>query len=209
VEQHFGEVEPGQRVEGVGEPGPAPRGHEATTRSGTQAHIVFGTIVPGHSSPERYALSLLSTALGGGMSSRLFQRVREELGLCYSIFTFQSFYRVAGLFGVYVGTRPATEEKAVEAVRAELGRVAAGGLPGEELEQTKRQLKGQVMLSLESTGARLHRLASAALHEEPFLGLDGLLARIDAVTRDDLAEVAERYAASDAHYVLTMGPNGG
>ena len=143
------------------------------------------------------------------MSSRLFQRVREELGLCYSVFTFQSFYRAAGLFGVYVGTRPATEEQAVEAVRAELAAVAAEGLGSEEFEQTKRQLKGQVMLSLESTGARLHRLASAALHEEPFLGLDGLLARIDAVSEEDIARVAEKYVDPDAHYVLRMGPNGG
>ncbi len=114
------------------------------------------------------------------MSSRLFQRVREELGLCYTVFTFHSFYRRAGVVGVYVGTRPATADAAAEAVREELLDVAANGLEESELERTKQQVKGQIMLSLESTSSRLYRLASFALHEEPFLDLDGLLTKIDA-----------------------------
>ena len=140
------------------------------------------------------------------MSSRLFQRVREELGLCYSIFTFQSFYQAAGVLGVYLGTRPATAEQAASAVREELERVADEGLTSEGLARIKQQVKGQVMLHLESTGARLHRLASFALHDEPFLGLDGVLAKIDAVTEDDVRRVARRFGDPERHLELRLGP---
>jgi len=140
------------------------------------------------------------------MSSRLFQRVREELGLCYSVFTYQSFYAGCGVGGVYVGTRPATEERAVEAIRAELGKVAAEGLPPDELDQAKQQLKGQIMLSLESTGARLYRLTTFALHDEPWMGLDDLLARVDAVSGEEVAELAYRYFHPDRQLVMRLGP---
>lgn len=207
VRGHFAGVEPGERTPDVEEPGDLVGGDVREPRSFAQSHVVFGGRAPRHSDPARYALVVVSQALGGGMSSRLFQRVREELGLCYSVFSYQSFYRKAGLIGVYVGTRPATEGQAVEAIRLELDRVARDGMDPEWLAATKRQMKGQVMLSLESTGARLHRLASFALHEEPFLGLDGLLARIDGVTEEDVARVAARYLAPDRHLVLRLGPD--
>ena len=181
-------------------------GMQRFARDSAQTHIVFGTDVPGHAHPDRHPLVLLSTALGAGMSSRLFQKVREELALCYSVYTYQAFYSSSGVSGVYVGTRPATADKAASAVRQELARVVEDGLPEDELEQTKRQVKGQVMLSLESTGARLHRLASFALHEEPMMGLDDLLAKIDAVTTDDVRRVARSYFAPDRHLELRLGP---
>jgi predicted Zn-dependent peptidase len=202
----FGGLERGTRSRPVAAPTGTAAGVKRVRRATAQAHIVFGTDVPGHTHPDRYALILLSSALGGGMSSRLFQKVREELGLCYAIYSFQSFYNVSGVAGVYVGTRPATAQKAIDAVRRELARLAELGLPADEIEQTKRQVKGQIMLSLESTGARLYRLASFALHEEPFLGLDGLLARIDAVTADDLARVAAEYYRPERQFVLRLGP---
>ncbi len=141
------------------------------------------------------------------MSSRLFQKVREELGLCYSVYTYQSFYSASGLSGVYVGTRPATADAAVDAIWGEMTRMAELGLSADELEQTKRQVKGQVMLSLESTGARLHRLASFALHREPFLGLDGLLDRIDSVTLEDVCRVAAEFYHPDSQLVVRLGPD--
>ena len=113
------------------------------------------------------------------MSSRLFQRVREELALVYSVFSFQSFYSQAGISGVYLGTRPSTAGKAVDAVREELDKLAQEGMSGEEVEKIKQQVKGQIMLSLESPGARLFRLATFALHGEPLATLDELLAKID------------------------------
>ena len=107
-----------------------------------QTHIVFGAPTPARTDMRRYPLILLSAALGGGMSSRLFQRVREELALAYTVYTFQSFYSLGGISGVYVGTRPGWGEKAVDAIREELGRVAREGLPGEELARDEEPGEG-------------------------------------------------------------------
>ncbi len=206
VSELFGAAHAGSGSASV-DPAPTTRsGLERVSRDTAQTHIVFGTDGPPHADPDRYALILLSSALGGGMSSRLFQRVREELGLCYSIFTYQSFYGAAGLLGVYVGTRPGSAEAASEAVRGELGRVAAEGLPEPELERIKQQVKGQIMLSLESTGARLHRLAASAMHDEPFLTLDELLARVEAVDPDDVRRLARGYYDPERHLELRLGP---
>ena len=106
------------------------------------------------------------------MSSRLFQRVREELGLAYAIFAYKHFYQRSGQLGVYVGTQPATADAAVEAIRAEYARLAREGLPADELADGKQQLKGQVMLSLESPAARMGRLAGFVLHDDEYRPLD-------------------------------------
>jgi predicted Zn-dependent peptidase len=206
VEALFERAKPGLGPAGVGAPSTTISGTQRFARDSAQTHIVFGTDVPGHTHPDRHALVLLSTALGAGMSSRLFQKVREELALCYSVYTYQAFYSSCGVSGVYVGTRPATADKAASAVRSELARVVEEGLPDAELEQVKRQVKGQVMLSLESTGARLHRLASFALHDEPMMGLDGLIAKIDAVTSEDVRRIARAHFDPERHLELRLGP---
>jgi len=206
VEELFADAPGGLGPMEVAAPPVTMTGTQRFARDSAQTHIVFGTDVPGHSHPDRHALVLLSTALGAGMSSRLFQKVREELALCYSVYTYQAFYSSCGVSGVYVGTRPATADKAAKAVRHELARVVEEGLPDGELEQVKRQVKGQVMLSLESTGARLHRLASFALHDEPMMGLDGLIAKIDAVTADDVRRVASAHFEPERHLELRLGP---
>ncbi len=205
AESLFGGVPRGEAFPAL--PPPASlSGDSLVDRPSAQAHLVFGGAIPGHSDPSRYPLVLLSSALGGGMSSRLFQRVREELALAYAVFTFQSFYSLAGISGVYLGTRPASAEQAVDAVRQELARVASEGLGATELEQTKQQVKGQIMLSLESTGSRLYRLAGFALHDEPFLTLDEVLKRLDAVTEAEVMEVAARYFSPEALLLLRLGP---
>jgi predicted Zn-dependent peptidase len=175
-------------------------------RDTAQTHIVFGSRTPPRSAPERYPLSLLSAAFGGGMSSRLFQRVREEMGLAYSIFSFQSFYSRAGISGVYVGTRPEWSDRAVEAIRDEFGKLAREGLQGRDLREVKDQVKGQVMLSLESTSSRLFRLAGFALYDQPRLTLDQLLERIESVTPDEVAEAAGRWFDPQRQAVLRLGP---
>lgn len=202
----FGHVNRGEGSAPVAGHGSTGSGTETVSRPSAQTHIVFGTDGPEHASVDRHPIVLLSAALGGGMSSRLFQRVREELALCYSVFTYQSFYSRAGVTGVYVGTRPATADRAADAVRTELARVTDEGLSGPDLGRIKQQVKGQIMLSLESTGARLYRLASFALHEEPFIGLDGLLKKIDAVTEDDIRRVAARCFDPHKHLELRLGP---
>ncbi len=205
----FGDAPTGARAPAVDEPGEPARGLELLERPGAQTHVVFGAPVPGHGHPDRHAHVLLSAALGGGMSSRLFQRVREELGLCYSIFTYQAFHEAVGISGVYVGTRPATAERAVEAVRAELARVAQEGLPTGELEDVRRQVKGQIVLSLESPVSRMYRLASLELHGEPIEGLEATLAKIDRVGLQDVRRVAAAHYGPDLHYVLALGPGAG
>ncbi len=206
VEGLFGGVADGEAASAIPHPGDLPAGAHHEERPSAQTHLVFGGGVPRHSDARRYPLAILSTALGGGMSSRLFQRIREELALAYSVFTFQSFYSRGGVSGVYVGTRPSSAEKAAEAVREELTRLAEEGLPVEELEQTKQQLKGQIMLSLESTGARLYRLAGFALHDEPFLSLDEVLAVLDGVTPEEVAEAACEFFDPEGLFLLTLGP---
>ncbi len=175
-------------------------------RPGAQVHLLFGNRTPPRSHRARIPLILLSAALGGGMGSRLFQKVREELGLAYTVYSFQSFYSRAGLAGVYVGTRPEWGDRAVDAVRAEYAELAREGLPANELREVKNQVAGQVMLSLESTSARLFRLAGMALHDEPLRTLDELLDRVESVTEAEVAEVAARYLDPDRQTVLRMGP---
>lgn len=207
VERLFEGVEPGEPSPAVPIPEPLPRGQRRVVRDSAQSHIVFGAATPGHSDPRRYALVLLSAAFGGGMSSRLFQKIREELALAYSVYSFQSFYSRSGISGVYVGTRPGSEERAREAIREAYAHLAEEGLPADELSQIKSQVKGQIMLSLESTGARLHRLAGFALFDEPFFSLDELLARIDAVTEEEAARLAAEFFDPDRQFILSLGPD--
>ncbi len=177
-------------------------------RDSAQTHVVFGARTPPRSAPERFPLILLSAAFGGGMSSRLFQRVREELALAYTVFSFQSFYSMGGVSGVYVGTRPEWGDRAVTAIQEEFGRLASEGLPADELRAVKDQVKGQLMLSLESTASRLFRLAGFALYDQPHLSLDQLLQRIEGVTLEEVAEVAARWFDPHRQVILRLGPEG-
>jgi predicted Zn-dependent peptidase len=149
---------------------------------------------------------MLSMLLGGGMSSRLFQRVREELGLAYSIYTFQQFYGDTGMHGVYVATSPQTASAAFDVIRNELAQVAAHGLGHDEIEMGKSQLKGQMTLSLESVSARMYRAAAVELYGEPYRTLDETLALVDAVTTDDIATIAADFFAPERQTVLSLGP---
>jgi predicted Zn-dependent peptidase len=175
-------------------------------RGSAQTHIVWGRPTFGHGDPRRFAMVLLTGAFGGGMSSRLFQRVREELGLAYSVYGFQSFYADAGLSGVYVGTRPESADTAEAVVNDELARLAAEGLSAEELDDAKGQVKGQIVLSLESSSSRLHRLAGTELYREPFRSMDEITRIIDAVTLDEVAELAAEFFSPDRQSLLRLGP---
>lgn len=176
-------------------------------RDSQQMHLVFGNPTVRYGDRRRHALMLVSTLLGGGMSSRLFQRVREELGLAYSVHSFQSFMASAGSQGIYVGCAPERADEAVAAVRAELASLAAAGVPAGELAMGKAQLKGQVTLSMESVSSRMYRAATVALYDEPYRPLDEVLARIDAVTAGDVAEVCRDFFAPDAQTIVRLGPS--
>ena len=203
----FGGIEAGCEAPAVADPGEAPPGTDLVARDSAQTHIVLGRNTPGHSHDDRYALILLSAAMGGGMSSRLFQRIREELALAYSVYAFQSFFARAGVLGIYVGTRPAWAPAALDAVHEVCRDVAAEGLPSDELARIKEQVKGQMMLSLEAPGARLHRLAGFALHGEPFAGLDEVQGMIDAVSGCDIVRVAGEVLDPERLFALCLGPD--
>jgi predicted Zn-dependent peptidase len=188
-------------------PAPAVRGAScAEERDTAQTHIVFGTDTFPLRDPRRFALAILTNAFGGGMSSRLFQRVREELGLAYAIFAYKHFYQGSGQLGVYVGTQPGTADLAMEAIREEYARLAREGLPLTELTNGKQQLKGQIMLSLESPGARMGRLAGFTLNDDRYRPLDEMLAEIDAVTSQDIQDVAGEFFAPERQTVVRLGP---
>jgi predicted Zn-dependent peptidase len=206
VERHFADAGGNGVGDGVEPPPPLTPWEQRIERPGSQTHIILGTRTVAHSDPRRYALVLLSMVLGGGMSSRLFQRVREELGLAYAVFSFQSFYRAAGSLGVYVGTRPEWADRAVEVIREELGGMAGEGLLPEELEDAKGQMKGQAVLALESPGGRLDRLAGQELRGEPHRTVDEVLSRIDAITIEQTAEVAAEWLDPERWLTVRLGP---
>jgi len=183
----------------------APPSERHVQREGAQTHIVFGSPTVAHSDPRRYAVVLVDTVLGGGMSSRLFQRVREELGLAYSVYSFQNFHPETGSHGVYVGTAPETAAQARAAIRDELARLAAESLTPGEIAEGKSQLKGQVTLSLESPSSRMYRAAGVALYDEPFRTLDQVLASIEDITPDAVAEVCAAFFDPDRQTVLALG----
>jgi predicted Zn-dependent peptidase len=170
-----------------------------------QAHLVLG--MPGlvRTDERRYAAGVLHSIVGGGMSSRLFQQVRERRGLAYSVGTFGSAYADAGMVGVYAGSLPKKASAVLDVVRCELAAIAAGGLTHEEVARGKGQLRGSVVMGLEDTGAKMTRIAKAELVYGELPSVDEILRRIDAVTLDDLHELAaELYAGAPA--LTVVGP---
>ncbi|HET7586162.1 MAG TPA: pitrilysin family protein [Gemmatimonadaceae bacterium] len=187
-------------------PAAAPPTTRHVPRDTAQTHIVLGTPTVPHADPRRYALVLTSLVLGGGMSSRLFQRIREVRGLAYAVHTFQSFLPDTGVHGVYVGTAPETAREAATAILDELARLAASGLPDDELAMGKSQLKGQITLSLESPTSRMYRAASVDLYDSPYRPLDAVLSAIDAITPDEVRAVAAEFFAPERQTLLSLGP---
>ena len=187
---------------------PAARGGEVRhAKDSTQTHIVFATDTVRYADRRKYALLVLSNVFGGGMSSRLFQRVREELGLAYAVYAFTMFYREMGVAGVYVGTQPKTAERAVAAIREEFASLARAGLAGPALADAKQQTRGQVMLSLESPSARMYRLAAFPLYGEPYQSLDQVLATLAGITEEEVASVAREFFDPERQRVVWLGPN--
>ena len=200
-------------VDGVQAPPPVPpvppavRSATRTLEKDTaQTHIVFATDTIPYADRRKYAMLVISNIFGGGMSSRLFQRIREELGLAYAIYSFTSFYRAMGMAGVYIGTQPGKAEKAVEAISAEFARMASEGLRGGALDDAKQQTLGQLMLSLESPTARMYRLASTAVYGESYRSLDEVLKTVEALTADEVSTLASEFFAPERQTVVSLGP---
>ncbi|WP_331271987.1 M16 family metallopeptidase [Motilibacter aurantiacus] len=172
----------------------APRGLGGTRveeRRTEQANLVLG--VPGVSRTDerRFALGVLNAALGGGMSSRLFQEVREKRGMAYSVYSYNAQYADAGVFGIYAGCLPKKVDDVLAVCREQLELVAASGITRDELVRGQGQLRGGLVLGLEDTGARMSRLGKAELVYGELAGIDAVLAQISAVTLDDVQAVAQ------------------
>jgi predicted Zn-dependent peptidase len=176
---------------------PPPRGAPSSTpqvrferKETEQYHVCLGGTGIPRDDDRRFALRVLDNILGGTSSSRLFQEVREKRGLAYSVYTFLNHYAGTGQIGLYLGTRPDNLAEALAVVGAELERMQDDPARQDELERSKDNVKGRVVLSLESTGTRMNRLGSSVLTDVPVLGIDEVIERIDAVTLDDLRELA-------------------
>jgi predicted Zn-dependent peptidase len=170
-----------------------------------QSHVVAGGLTVPYRDPLRYAIVLVNTALGGGMSSRLFQTIREERGLAYAVYSFHAFLAHGGHVGAYVGTSPESSGEARELLLRLLRDVAESGLSPEEIAATKQELQGRLLLSLETPGARMNRLAGLALYGQPYRKLDEIAERIDAITVDQVRE-AEQFFHPDRLAVLELCP---
>jgi predicted Zn-dependent peptidase len=151
---------------------------------------VLGGVGIGRRDERRFALGVLNNVLGGGMSSRLFQEIREKRGLAYSVYSYASQYADAGLFGVYAGCAPGKVDEVLDITRTELERVALKGVSADEIARGKGMVKGSYVLGLEDTGSRMSRLAKSELLYGDLMGVDELLTRVDAVTADEVNTIA-------------------
>ncbi|MFE0338339.1 M16 family metallopeptidase [Streptomyces sp. NPDC058955] len=163
---------------------------ELLGRKTEQAHVVLGMPGLARTDERRWALGVLNTALGGGMSSRLFQEVREKRGLAYSVYSYTSGFADCGLFGVYAGCRPSQIHDVLRICRDELDKVASDGLTDEEIARAVGQLSGSTVLGLEDTGAIMNRIGKSELCWGTQMSVDDMLGRIAAVTPDEVREVA-------------------
>jgi predicted Zn-dependent peptidase len=176
-------------------------------RQTEQAHVAIGVPAPDRHAPERWALSVLNHTLGGGLSSRLFQEIRERRGLAYAVYSFTGAYQDTGQVGLYLGTRTDNLAEAMKVVATELERLREEPASAEELSRAKENLKGRVVLALESTGARMNRLGSEVLAGAPLLSIDESLERIEAVTHEDLAALVAELWSPERLSAAGIGPD--
>jgi predicted Zn-dependent peptidase len=165
-------------------------GSEEHTKPISQAHVCLGTVAYSIKHKDRYPLMVMNTLLGEGMSSRLYQSVREKHGLAYSVYSFVHMFSDTGVFGAYLGTDKNKVDGSVELIHKELAKLRLKPVPHAELERTKAQMKGTMMLGLESTSNRMMRLGSGELYFESLQSIDSILKKIDAVTGESIMRVA-------------------
>jgi predicted Zn-dependent peptidase len=171
-----------------------------------QTHVCIGVPTWAFADKRRYPLLLANNVLGGGMSSRLFQTVREKRGLVYSIFAFHDFYQDTGHFGVYLACDPSHTVRAIDLVLKELGKVASTPIPSTELADVKSQLKGNLTLGMESTQARMHRLARHELYLGGHVPVERTMKSIDGVQAREVTDVAQEVFDRDRLAVAIVGP---
>jgi predicted Zn-dependent peptidase len=171
-----------------------------------QYHVSLGSLGIPAKSEDRYAMAALNNVLGGGMSSRLFQEVREKRGLAYAVFSYHQGYSDAGAIKTYVGSTTGNVEEAVSVIVEQLVRVMDEAVEEEELERTKQQLKSSTLLALESTSARMNRIGRSIITGAELLTPEEISARIEAVTPEDITRLAREYLRTDKLYLSAVGP---
>ena len=170
-----------------------------------QMHVCLGGVGLARGDERRFQLSVLDSLFGGSLSSRLFQEIREKRGLVYSVYSFSSLYQETGLTGLYFGCRPERLDAVMETVNRELLRLVTEPVPGEELQRAKEHLKGRMILGLESTSSRMTRLGKGVLTGTEILSLDELAERIEAVTPEQLLELASEVYRPSRLSVVGIG----
>jgi predicted Zn-dependent peptidase len=186
-------------------PLPPPRPVLVTTRPTEQAHVVVGTRALTRDDDDRFALAVLNQLLGGGMSSRLFQEIREKRGLVYSVYSYRAAYVETGVLAVYAGTSPASAHQVVDLIDAELDRLVGADVSDRELAVAKGHVKGSLALSLEDSAGRMSRIGRAELVHGTVPTFEELVARTDAVSHDDLRRVIERVVGGE-RVLAVVGP---
>ncbi|HWL64656.1 MAG TPA: pitrilysin family protein [Actinomycetota bacterium] len=186
---------------------PKPRaGVKVYRRPTEQAHIVVGTEALPRNHPDRHALAVLDTILGGGMSSRLFQEVREKRGLAYSVYSYRSLFADTGSFAVYAGTTPQNADDVISIVHDEIQKVVDEGVTDAELARAKGHVKGALVLSSEDPGSRMNRLGRQQITTGEILSIDELIEKFEALEMDDLRRVAANVLGTGSFHVSVVGP---
>ncbi|MDX1439661.1 MAG: pitrilysin family protein, partial [Rubricoccaceae bacterium] len=180
--------------------------HITVSKPVQQAHLVVGTRAIGSTDPRRTVLSVLNTVLGGGMSSRLNQNIREKYGFCYSVYSFANMMADTGDVGVYIGTDAGKVERAKKLVIRELEKLAEKAVTERTLARAKQQLKGSLMLGLESMSNRMLRLGRVELTFGRHFTLDEIIEEIDAVTSDEVRSLAEEHFNRDSLSSVAIVP---
>jgi predicted Zn-dependent peptidase len=193
------------RVRAGGDVPPVTPATVVRNRPTEQAHISLGTSGYSRKDPRRFPFGVVNSVLGGGMSSRLFQEIREKRGLAYSVYSYHSMFAETGLFSVYAGTTPTKAHEVLSIINRELRNVAEGGLTDDELERAKGHLKGSLVLSLEDTSGRMSRIGRSEISHGEILSVDEVLERTDAVTKADAVDVA-REVFSRPMGLAVVGP---
>ena len=186
---------------------PLPQGVEAWRQKAIeQVHLCVVAPAAAYGSDELYAETVLSNILGGASSSRLFQVIREDHGLAYSVYTFHGGYSDTGLFGIYAATSPETAPQVLELIGRECRRILQEGVSPDELARTRDQIKANLLMGLESTGNRMNRLGRSLLMLDRVVTVDEVVRRVEAVTADDVAQAAARLLDRDRWVLAGVGP---
>lgn len=171
-----------------------------------QLHICLGTLGVAHNSTQYYTTHVLNTILGGGVSSRLFQSIREDKGLAYSVCSYPSNFRDTGLMTIYAGVSPENSREVMTIIRSIVEDIRKSGVSGDELIRAKQQLKAGLMFSLEGSGSRMSRLGRAEIAEREYLTPEQLAAKVDAVSLADVHEIAQPLFLKDSTCFTALGP---